>query len=135
MRYLSHYAIALPIFLAIDALWLGVIARSFYAERMGDLMADQPRWLVAAIFYMVYVVGVVHFAILPGVEQRSWQTAAWTGALFGFFCYLTYDATNLAVLKGYDPVIAIVDTIWGTVLTATTAGATAALALKFFSRS
>ena len=127
MRYATAYGIALVIFLALDALWLGVVARGFYMSRMGDLMADQPRWGIALMFYVIYVVGLVYFAIVAGMDELSWQTAAFNGALFGFFCYLTYDATNLAVLKGYDPVLAVVDVIWGTVLSATAAGATVAI--------
>lgn len=112
----AAYCVALIIFLAIDALWLGVIARNFYASRMGSLMLEQPRWSVAVLFYLIFVVGLVYFAISAHVASGDWRAAALNGALFGFFCYLTYDATNLAVLKGYDPVVAIVDTIWGTVL-------------------
>lgn len=124
MKYASAYGIALVIFLALDALWLGVIARGIYASRMGDLLADNPRWGVAMIFYAVYVVGLVYFAISTGMQAGDWKVAAFNGALFGFFCYLTYDATNVAVLKGYDPVLAIIDTVWGTVLSGVTAGAT-----------
>lgn len=124
MKYASAYGIAIVIFLALDALWLGVVARSFYVERMGALMADPPRWGVAAAFYALYVVGLVYFAISTGMADGRWQSAALNGALFGFFCYLTYDATNLAVLKGYDPVVAVVDTLWGTLLSGVVAGAT-----------
>lgn len=127
MKYATAYGVALVIFLAVDALWLGVIARSFYMERMGDLMADQPRWGVAVVFYAVYVVGLVYFAISTGMDSGDWRTAALNGALFGLFCYLTYDATNLAVLKGYDPLIAVVDTVWGTLLSGFTSGATVAV--------
>ncbi|MFN3546397.1 MAG: DUF2177 family protein [Mesorhizobium sp.] len=124
MKYVTAYGIAVVIFLIIDAIWLGIVARGFYASRMGELLADHPRWGVAAIFYLVYVAGLVYFAISVGMAQDSVMAAAVNGALFGFFCYLTYDATNLAVLKGYDPVVAIVDVIWGTVLSATVAAGT-----------
>lgn len=124
MKYALPYGIALVIFLALDALWLGLVARGFYAERMGALMADPPRWGVAAIFYAFYVAGLVYFAISTGMNGGGWQAAALNGALFGFFCYLTYDATNLAVMKGYDPLLAIVDTIWGTLLSATASAGT-----------
>ncbi len=127
MKYLTAYGIAVVIFLALDALWLGLIARSLYVSRMGDLMAAQPRWGVALMFYALFVVGLIYFAVTTGLESGSWQTAALNGALFGFFCYLTYDATNLAVIEGYDPVLAIIDTVWGTVLGAVTAGATVAI--------
>lgn len=124
MRYATAYGIGLVIFLVLDAIWLGVVAKGFYAARMGDLLADQPRWGVAIAFYALYVVGLTYFAISAGIEAANWQAAALNGALFGFFCYLTYDATNLAVLKGYDPLIAVVDTMWGTVLSGVVAGGT-----------
>lgn len=124
MKYVTAYGIAVVIFLIIDAIWLGIVARGFYASRMGDLMLDYPRWGVAAIFYLAYVAGLVYFAISVGIAQDSVWVAALNGALFGFFCYLTYDATNLAVLKGYDPTVAIVDVLWGTVLSGTVAAST-----------
>jgi len=124
MKFLPVYLVALALFLAIDALWLGVIARNFYASRMGSLMLEQPRWGVAVLFYALFVVGLVYFAISAHVAAGDWRAAALNGALFGFFCYLTYDATNLAVLKGYDTTIAIVDTIWGTVLGGVVSGLT-----------
>jgi uncharacterized membrane protein len=124
---IAVYCVAVVIFLALDALWLGVVARSFYASRMGQLMLDQPRWGIAALFYLLFVVGLVYFAISAHVASGDWRAAALNGALFGFFCYLTYDATNLAVLKGYDTTVAIVDTIWGTVLGGVVSGATVVL--------
>lgn len=122
MKFVYAYGIALVLFLALDVLWLGVIARSFYSSRIGELLLAQPRWGVAAVFYAVYVVGIVYFAVAAGMAQQSVSLAALNGALFGFFAYLTYNATNLAVMKGYDPVVAMVDTGWGTFVGALTAG-------------
>jgi uncharacterized membrane protein len=127
MKYAGAYGIALVLFLILDAIWLGIVARGFYAARIGDLLLEQPRWGVAAVFYALYVVGLVWFAISVGMAQQSWQAGALNGALFGFFAYLTYNATNLSVLKGYDPVVAIVDTSWGTLLGAVVAGGTVAI--------
>lgn len=124
MKYAYAYGIALVIFLILDGIWLGVVARNFYVSRMGDLMLDQPRWGVAAIFYAIYIIGAVYFAISAGMAERSWQVAALNGALFGFFAYLTYNGTNLAVLRGYDEVVAVVDTLWGATVTAAVAGGT-----------
>lgn len=127
MKYAAPYGIALILFLVIDLIWLGVIARGFYVSRMGHLLLEQPRWGIAMAFYAVYVVGLVYFAISTGMADGRWQTAAFNGALFGFFAYLTYDATNLAVLKGYDGLIAAVDVVWGTALSAIVAGGTVAI--------
>ncbi len=124
MKYAYAYGIALVIFLILDGIWLGIVARNFYVSRMGDLMLDQPRWGVAAVFYAVYIMGAVYFAIAVGMAERSWQVAALNGALFGFFAYLTYNGTNLSVLRGYDEVIAVVDTLWGATVTAAVAGGT-----------
>ena len=124
MSYVLAYAIAVVVFLAVDLAWLGLIAKGFYADRLGGLLRDKPRWGVAIAFYALYVAGLVYFAIAPAMASGDWQAAALNGALFGFFTYLTYDFTNLAVLKGYDPLVAVVDTLWGTALGATVAGVT-----------
>jgi len=124
MSYVLAYAIAVVVFLAVDLAWLGLIAKGFYADRMGGLLRDKPRWGVAIAFYALYVAGLVYFAIAPAMAGGDWQGAVLNGALFGFFTYLTYDFTNLAVLKGYDPLVAVVDTLWGTALGATVAGVT-----------
>jgi uncharacterized membrane protein len=127
MKYAGAYGIALVLFLILDGLWLGLATRAFYQPRIGALLLEQPRWGVAAIFYAVYVVGLVYFAVSAGMAQASWQVAALNGALFGFFAYLTYNATNLSVMKGYDGVVAMVDTTWGTLLGAAVAGGTVAI--------
>lgn len=123
-KYSSAYGIALVLFLVIDGLWLGIIARNFYASRMGDLMADSPRWGMAAIFYALYLAGLVYFAISIGMANGSWATAAFNGALYGFFCYLTYNFTNLSVVRGFDTTLAFADTAWGAMMSAAVAGGT-----------
>lgn len=132
-KYLSAYGIALVLFLIIDGLWLGLVARNFYVSRMGDLMADNPRWGMAALFYAFYLVGLVYFAISVGMANASWTTAAFNGALYGFFCYLTYNFTNLSVVRGFDTTLAFADTAWGAAMSATVAGGTVA-ALRWFNQ-
>ena len=134
MRYAQAYGIALVIFLILDGIWLGLVARTFYTSRIGDIMLDQPRWGVAAIFYAIYVMGIVYFAVQAGLAQSSWTTAAFNGALFGFFSYLTYNATNLSVIRGYDGVVAVVDTLWGASVGAVVAGGTV-LVMQWLSRA
>jgi len=121
MQYLAAYVVTAIIFLFIDFLWLGHIAKTFYFSRLGELLLDKPNLGVAAVFYAVYVIGIVIFAVGPALQSGSWKTALLYGALFGFFCYATYDMTNLATLKGWPVTVAIVDTIWGTVLTGASA--------------
>jgi uncharacterized membrane protein len=129
MKYLSAYAIALVLFLILDACWLSTVARSVYIPRIGDMILDRPRWGVAAIFYLLYVIGLVYLAINIGWKIGSWQTAALNGALLGFFSYLTCNATNLSLMKGYDGLVAVLDTAWGTLSGALVAGGTVAILL------
>lgn len=118
MTFIKLYLISLIVFLAIDLLWLGVIAKNLYSEQIGFLMADKIRWGAAFIFYALYIVGLVFFAIMPAVKQSDWSVSLLHGALFGLICYATYDLTNLATLKGWPVKIVIYDLIWGTFISA-----------------
>jgi uncharacterized membrane protein len=122
---------ALVPFLAIDLLWIGVIARDFYRGQLGPLMLDQPRLGVAFLFYALYCLGLVIFAVLPGLRAESLVHAALLGAAFGFFAYATYDLTNLATLKGFPVKMAVVDIAWGTLLGGVVAAASFLVARKF----
>lgn len=124
MKFAYVYVIAALLFLMIDSIWLGVVARGFYQSHFGSLLLERPRIGVAAVFYALYVVGLLYFALVPGLNAGSLSVAVFRSALFGFFCYLTYDASNLATLKGYSASVAVADVIWGTVLTAIVGGAT-----------
>ncbi len=115
------YALTVPVFFAIDLIWLGVVARGLYRRQLGGLMADSPNWPVAVLFYLLYIVGIVVFAIIPGWREASMVHALGMGALFGFLAYATYDLTNLATLRDWPAMLAVVDITWGTVLTGTTA--------------
>lgn len=123
MTYLWAWAGAALAFAIIDALWLGVIAKSFYVRELGELRGESLRMGAAIAFYIVAVTGTVFFAVRPALAADSWLTAATLGAAFGFFCYATYDLTNLATLKNWSPPMTIVDIAWGTALTATSATA------------
>lgn len=115
------YALCMVIFFAIDIVWLGGVAKGFYAEQMGDLKAENVKWGVASIFYALYVAGIVLFAVRPGLAANSVLTAALWGALFGFFCYATYGLTNLATTQGWPAKMVLVDIPWGTFLTGSVA--------------
>jgi uncharacterized membrane protein len=127
VKYVAAYGIALVILLVLDIAWLGFAARSLYVARIGPMMLDQPRWGMAAVFYLLFAAGLVYLAVLPGWREASWQIAALNGAVLGFTAYLTYNATNLSVMKGYNGLIALVDTSWGTMLSAVVAGAAVAI--------
>jgi uncharacterized membrane protein len=116
--YLKVYAAALVGFLAIDMLWLGVLARSFYRNQLGFLLSEQPNWFAAVAFYLLFVVGVLVFAIAPGLQAHSFRKALLLGAFFGLVTYATYDLTNHATVKNWPWLVTVVDMTWGTVLTA-----------------
>ena len=121
MQYAVAYAATAVAFLAIDFVWLGYIARDFYRSQLGDLLADPVNLPAAAVFYLIYVIGVVIFAISPALKSGAWTDALLYGALFGFFCYATYDMTNLATIRNWPLTMTLVDMAWGTALTATAA--------------
>ena len=123
MIYLKAYTASLVIFLILDSLWLGVVARGFYASELGDLLRANINFLAAAGFYAFYVAGIVYFAVHPALTANSLGIALLNGALFGLLAYGTYDMTNLATLKNWPLTMSLVDMAWGTVLTATAAAA------------
>lgn len=123
--------IALPVFLVIDMLWLGIVAKSFYAKQIGALMKTDVNWTAAIIFYLIFIFGLVVFVIAPAMDKRSWMHALLFGALFGFVCYATYDLTNLAVAKDWPLLVTIVDLVWGAVLSASVSVITYFIAHKF----
>lgn len=131
MSYAIAYLVATAIFLLIDAIWLGVVAKNFYANQLGYLMADDIRFGVAAAFYAVYTIGIIVFAIKPGMNADSLLMVAGYSALFGFLAYGTYDFTNLATIKDWPVIVSVVDIIWGTTITTVTGVATYLILKKF----
>jgi uncharacterized membrane protein len=116
--FLKLYAIALPLFFAIDMIWLGVISKNFYREQIGSLMKSEIQWTAAIIFYLIFIAGLVTFVIGPSIEKNSWSYALLYGAFFGLVTYATYDLTNLAITKDWPLLVTIVDLAWGAVLAA-----------------
>lgn len=117
-RYLVAYGVAAVVFLALDMAWLGVIAQKLYRDEIGSLILDRPRLGPAVAFYLIYLVGVVFFAIRPALASGRWLEAMTTGATFGFIAYATYDLTNLATLKGFSAKVVMADLAWGAFVTA-----------------
>lgn len=128
--FLKLYLIALPVFFAFDFLWLGLVAKNFYAKQLGFIMKTSFNIPAAIIFYLLFIVGLVLFVISPALEKKSLLTAIIMGGLFGFFTYATYDLTNLATLKNWPLTVSVVDMIWGVVLSATVATITYLIATK-----
>ena len=114
--FIKLFLVAFLVFLVIDLIWLGLVAKKFYRKHLGFLMSDDVNWIAAIVFYIIFIVGNVLFVIAPALEAESFRHALLYGALFGFVTYATYDLTNLATLKNWPIVITIVDLIWGTVL-------------------
>ena len=115
-KTLLVYLITVPIFFIIDLVWLGVIAKGFYQKHLGYLMRPQINWAAAILFYLLFIIGIVFFAVRPALELQSPMRALVYGALFGFFAYATYDLTNLATVRDWPVIVTVIDLIWGTVL-------------------
>jgi len=114
--YLKLYLLTVPVFFAIDIIWLGVVARGFYRRQLDFILSPQVNWAAAICFYLVYIAGIILFAVRPALSSGSWRQAAALGALFGFFTYATYDLTNLATIKQWPMIIVIIDIFWGVCL-------------------
>lgn len=116
-NFIVAYIFTALIFLAIDFVWLGFVAKDFYFNALGPLLKEKPDMLIAAVFYLMYAVGIVIFAVAPALESGEWKTAMLYGALFGFFCYATYDFTNMATIKDWPVKVSVVDIAWGVFIT------------------
>ena len=117
-KLILSYLLTAVVFFAIDMVWLGVIAKDLYRKYLGGFLSDTVNWKAAIIFYMIFIVGIFIFAIMPAIEKNNLGKAILLGALFGFFTYATYDLTNLATLKNWPLTIVFIDMAWGALLTA-----------------
>lgn len=111
--YLKLYLLTVPIFFVVDIVWLGIVARGFYRRQLDFILSPQVNWAAAVCFYLIYIGGIIFFAVRPALNSGSWRQAAVLGALFGFFTYATYDLTNMATIKEWPLIIVVVDIIWG----------------------
>ena len=127
---LKLFAIALPVFFALDMLWLGLLASDFYAAQVGGLMKADVNWVAAVLFYLIFIGGMVFFVIAPAREKRSMRYAMTAGAAYGFITYATFDLTALALLRDWPLLITVVDLAWGTVLSASVSTITFAIAKR-----
>lgn len=114
--FLKLYLIATPLFFLIDLIWLGLLAKNLYAKHLGYLMASQVNWTAAIIFYLLFLLGLVIFVIMPGLSADSLVHTALLAALFGLVTYATYDLTNLATIRHWPLIITIIDLAWGATL-------------------
>ncbi len=134
MAWLIAYGVCALVMGGLDFLWLSNTSGPLYHRAVGAVMADSPNMTAAVAFYLIYILGILVFAVRPALASGDWRTAAIFGALFGFFAYATYDLTNLATLKVWSLRISLIDMAWGTALTATTASIAAFAALRLTSR-
>lgn len=116
----------MPVFFIFDLIWLGVLAKGFYQKNLNALLSPKVNWPAAISFYLIFIAGILIFAVIPAVVKDSWRHAVLWGALFGFFTYMTYEFTNLALLKNWPLNIVFVDILWGVVL------CTAVATISFF---
>lgn len=107
------YVASLVVFFAIDLVWLGLISKNFYNTQLGHLLSPKVNWAAALIFYLIFIAGILVFAVLPGVEGGSLGKTALMAAFFGLVCYATYDLSNAATVKGWPMIVTVVDMVWG----------------------
>lgn len=122
-KLIALYGITTVVFFALDLIWLSTATSRIYEPRLGDLLSPTPNLPVAGVFYLVYVVGLVALAIVPGLREGALAGALWRGALFGFLAYATYDLTNLATIRDWPADLTVIDLVWGTSLNTAVAAA------------
>jgi uncharacterized membrane protein len=123
MPSLKLFGLTAAVFFAIDLIWLGVVAQSFYQRHLGHLLRPDVLWPPALAFYTLYIVGILVFAVLPGLDSGSLGRAMALGAFLGLFAYATFDLTCMALFKDFPGIVVAVDLAWGSVLTAAVSAA------------
>lgn len=134
LKFLPAYLAMLVVMLVVDIIWLSVLAEPIYQQGIGHLMAAQPNLIYAGLFYLLYVLGLMWFALLPNRHHRGLKSTFLAAAIFGFFVYASYDLTNLALLKNWPLSLSLLDIAWGTLLSAVSASA-GKIVFDRFSRS
>ena len=130
MKLVIAYVVAAIAFGVLDALWLRWAGPNLYRPVIGEIMADEFRLAPAAAFYLIYIAGMVWFAIRPGLESGSVVTALLNGAMLGALCYATFDLTSQAVFKVWSTHVSLMDIAWGATATALASAASTAVTLK-----
>jgi len=133
MRVFIASLICVLSLLILDGLWLTVVAKSFYRANIGHLLSDRVNWGAAALFYFIFITGVMTFVVIPCLQEGNLVKALLLGAAFGFVTYATYDLTNNATLREWPYLVTIVDLAWGSFLTATVSSLSVWLSRSFSS--
>jgi uncharacterized membrane protein len=118
MKIIIMYLLTAVVFFGIDIFWIGFAAKKVYGHYMGNLLRPNPLVPAATLFYLLYIAGMLYFAIYPGLEEGSLQQTVIKGALYGFFTYMTYELTSLAVVQKWPWQIVPIDIAWGVFLSA-----------------
>jgi len=129
---MTEFIATIIVFLALDGLWLGLVARNFYRKHLGYLMAERPNWAAAGIFYLLYAIGLTVLVVIPATDAGSALEGLWRGGLFGLVAYATYDLTNHATVRDWPAIVTGVDLAWGTALSASVAAIATYAVTTFF---
>ncbi|PWB53914.1 MAG: DUF2177 domain-containing protein [Anaerolineales bacterium] len=114
--YIKLYLITLITFFVIDIVWLGLVAGTLYRSYLGFLFAPTTNWVAAVLFYLLFILGILVFVVVPGLQDSSLKATLLRAVLFGLVTYATYDLTNLATVKNWPVLITVIDMAWGMVL-------------------
>jgi uncharacterized membrane protein len=133
MTYVIAYVAVLIVFGTIDAVWLTTMGAILYRPALGDILAQSLRVVPAIAFYLSFPIGIVIFAVLPGLRAQSPVTAATLALLFGALAYATYDLTNYATLRNWTLQITVVDIAYGA-LASSIAATVAFFAVRLIAR-
>lgn len=116
MGIVKNYLITFFIFLVIDFIWLGSVAKNLYQNQLGFLMKENVNVAAAVIFYLIFTAGIVFFVLNHALAISSWQYALFAGMFMGLIAYSTYDLTNLSTIKDWPLIVTLIDLVWGTLL-------------------
>ncbi len=119
LQWAKTYFLTFIVFLAVDFVWLGLIAKQLYHRHLGHLFSEQVNWGAAFLFYLLFVFGIMIFVVSPALKEHEWLKALTLGLLFGLVTYATFDLTSLALFKGWPATIVVVDILWGAFLSGT----------------
>ena len=129
--YIKIYILAFIIFMGIDLVWLGILAKDFYRSQLGTFLKESYNMQAALLFYLVYIAGLIFFVVSRAIATGNWQYAVFAGMFYGFVTYSTYGITNYSTIKDWPTLVTIIDIVWGTVLCGVTSYLTYLIASNF----
>ena len=113
MLFIKLFLTSFATFLILDAIWLGFVAKDFYAKQLSFYLTDNVVWSSALIFYIIFNIGLLVLVILPSIEKNSYTVLIIYAVLYGLVTFATYDLTNLATIKEWPLIVSLVDMAWG----------------------